>query len=730
MKQEIIHILRYFIILITFLISPLYILGETVIENSFTVTFHIHNAQDITISNIPNGTAIDEIDGVPTNITYNNENIAIFVGWTMAPNTLDDKSNPGIVTTITQNCDLYPVFLERYGILLTNLPNVGDSVIIAATEYNVAMSTKINKTYINANPITKENNKIYFDENTLIFTIEQDTTHAYLFKNKELYLYFFNRQITLIEKSNKYTKWNLSINNSTKISGKEDSNIDGTYLSYNNNYFTYGSSANVSLYKVVNEWIVCEDSELIIAPNTTTPIDEDIHYDKIIIKSDKDNSGEINIQSATISTDKISLEKTIDASRYYFFSLPFPCNINNLTAQDNTNGTPLIYYDDYTIFYYDQKVASDNNGAANTNAWREITETNTVLTPNRGYIVGYLKDSGEATITFSSNGYQSFTLTQETPLDFLQRHDTSHEDYIWYTHGEVETANGWNLIGMPYFKKPEDSQLEPNYVTMPNDDGKTYTQTTYEEASISPLSSFFVQLSSNTAPTFYRATNSNIARFNNQQSSNKITINISDSSYTDKTTIINNPNSTNRYEIGHDLIKWIGYADRPQIYSIQDENILAFNSINISQDTITIIPIGLYIPKEQTYNFTSINNTQFDIHLFDKLDQNKILLSEQSYGILLKKGKYENRFEIHLSQKTPSNYTNTNDHISIYTNHEQLNIANLPLNATINIYNLQGQLLYTTTNNMPKITYELKAKGIYLITIKTKDSFKSFKIFN
>ena len=158
------------------------------------------------------------------------------------------------------------------------------------------------------------------------------------------------------------------------------------------------------------------------------------------------------------------------------------------------------------------------------------------------------------------------------------------------------------------------NNTEIPYITIPNPDGKTYTQTFTYDAHILPFSSFFVQLSSNHAPKF-TLNNSNIS------TTNRVSIKLSNlNGDADKTTIINNTNSTSDYEIGKDLAKWIGYANIPQIYTIQNEEIFAFNSLPINESTI--IDLGIYTPSEGKYTFSLDDNTlQYNIILTDKETQ-------------------------------------------------------------------------------------------------------------
>jgi hypothetical protein len=388
--------------------------------------------------------------------------------------------------------------------------------------------------------------------------------------------------------------------------------------------------------------------------------------------------------------------------------------LTNISATD-ANGNHLTYAPnptsgDYVINHYDQ-----NRSTETGKAWKELLGTNHTLNANQGYIIGYFGE-GQITVKFPSK--TPLTIAKPTSL-------TLNYTNSWINTTNPSTStNGWNLIGYPYFF-PTNSTLTPPFATIPNPDGMTYTQTEYKSATINPFTSFFVQTTS--APTF---------NINNQQSApvlsepinDKITILLSDTnSRSDHTTIINNPHTTTEYEIGHDLIKWIGYAQIPQIYSIQNNELLAFNSQPINNSTT--IPLGIYIPCSNEYTF-SINNQILptsNVNLYDKATQTTTNLNNNTYTLHLDSGTYDNRFELLFSQEITNNSYIEKQNISIHQNNAMLQIENLPNDAIIYIYDAIGHLIFQSPNNITSLNYNFTYNGIYIITIQTTNSIFTFK---
>ena len=452
----------------------------------------------------------------------------------------------------------------------------------------------------------------------------------------------------------------------------------------------------------------------------------------LTIKSNYDQAGQINVTAgAKLTAQKVIVEKTIDAFRYYFFSLPFKCKITDIEAFNVTAPTtPLTYCDDYTIFYYDQVKAANNKGAMGSKAWVEITDKNDTLKANQGYIIGYLVDEGTdtATIKFKSLIPQTISTPATTPL--------SIEDYTWYTDGGVPTANGWNLIGMPYYQKPNNGSLSADinvyYATMPNDDGKTYTQTTFADANIAPFTSFFVQ--TEVAPTFTISAQQNAAPKlidgrADHASQQKAVIAFADANGgVDNTTIIDNPNTTADYEIGYDLVKWIGYAAIPQIYSIQGDDILAFNSLAI--DNSTVIPLGVYAHADGEYTFSLDAKSVGDLQgweLYDNEEGKTICLANETLTVYLEKGKHEGRFELRLQQRVATDCDSAMSNMQTWVENGKLNIDNMPVDARVYIYDAVGRMLYADNEVSASFSYDLPGRGVYSIVVSSAVETIAFK---
>lgn len=487
--------------------------------------------------------------------------------------------------------------------------------------------------------------------------------------------------------------------------------IDGSGIEYENQSIVKNITQDMTLYA---QWGI----KIIVKTNETFNSTDEPEIDYLVIETDETgNTGTIitpNNNNLHISKT-ITIEKTIDGSRYYFFSLPFDCPITNIKAIDNQNNL-LTYAEnsttgDYVICYYNQELAANNAGNSTNKAWGEIINPNHILKANQGYIIGYFGNNNEKiTVKFKSNQNQTITSPQNKTLDF-------GDNYSWYTEGNNLSSNGWNLIGYPYYETIQESSLT-NFVTIPNNDGKTYTQCTYQEAlnsnKITPFCSFFVQLDKNNPPTF--TINENISLFSNENIQEKIVINVSNNKYSDYTTVINNEKNTKNYEIGYDLKKWIGYADNPQIYTIENDIPLAFNSQNI--DNTTKLSLGIYAPTKNEYTFNSIQS-YCDIFLTDKENNITINLSKQKYTIQLEQGIYNDRFEICFKNITSNEINFSQTKINFFIQNGLICFENIPHNAIIYIYDSAGKLINTSNSRY----YQLTIKGVYHIVI-IKDNIK------
>lgn len=487
-----------------------------------------------------------------------------------------------------------------------------------------------------------------------------------------------------------------------------NTNADGADERYNDEATIQNITADMTLYAQWGTIETIESKETLNIENETT-------INKLIIKSDVqgytgkikiDNNAQLKIK------DLITFEKEIDNTRYHFFSLPFDCNIIDIEATTNT-GNELTYAindteGDWVICSYNQTLAANNAGDNEKNAWTDILDKHYTLKANQGYIVGYFTEDEKVTLKFTSKEPQIIS----TPIEKTYNLGA---DYEWYTNGENIPANGWNLIGQPYYETLTQGSLT-NYVTIPNDDGKTYTQCLYKEALakglMTPFSAFFVQLQENSAPTI-RTEKLDYALYNGE-ASDFIHIYLSDGRMTDRTSIFNNNQLTADYEIGNDLKKWIGYAESPQIYTIENDIPLAYNVQKI--DETSILKIGIYAPTEGEYTFAANENCQ-DIHLIDNETNTTTNLAQSDYTAHLTEGTNNDRFNIYFQKTTSTQLITNNTKIEYFVQNGTIWIKNLPPNSYIYIYDCTGKIVGKSILDH----YCLPYKGLYHIIIMQND---------
>ena len=706
----------------------------TICAKTISAKFHTNGLGIKTINNIISGCKITEVIGIPTNLNPLNDEFMHFVGWTTSSSQTNPYTKPEIITTITQSVDLYPVFSDEHGVLIDNISSlsIGEQIIIAATNYNYAMSIEQKDNSRGITVIIKKDNKIILNDSVQIITLEQGTKeNTFALNVSNGYLYASSSVAPHLKTTTNIsdnTSWSISSLSTKETQIKAQGTNSYNIIRYNHLHSQFSCYENnkeksISIYKKTDatKWTIYGNTNTRIGYNDTLNITENQAVNQLTIESYQDSIGTLNINNNTLYANKFILEKSIDNSHCFFFSLPFNCNISDIITTNN-NGDTLQYATDstngdYTIKYFDQIAITNNKNLSINNILKQLPETTYTLQANQGYIIEYF-GQGNATIQFPSTS----NITIQAP-------DTAtlqQKDYTWFTQSEKESTNGWNLIGSPYYTNLYKISLSHNnteipYITIPNPDGQTYTQTFTYDAHILPFSSFFVQLSSNHAPKF-TLNNSNIS------TTNRVSIKLSNlNGDADKTTIINNTNSTSDYEIGKDLAKWIGYANIPQIYTIQNEEIFAFNSSPINESTI--IDLGIYTPSEGKYTFSLDDNTiQYNIILTDKETQTATELTNNTYTTTLSKGSHNNRFQICFNPKITTTYTPLQNNISAWLKNNTIYINGELNNATIYIYDSVGHLLHKSQNTSTPFNYQLKHKGLYFIKIETNKTYNIVKI--
>ncbi len=713
----------------------LYIISidNIVLPKMYTVNFHT-SGNEFESYNVVENTTLNNIPSEPTSCdnTYSK-----FIGWTTSTTT-DGTVQPelfNLESTITSNLNLYPVFAKTEGTgetkstwtLVTNASTlaVDDKVVIAAKEYNFALSTTQNNNNRGQASITESENTITFGNDVQILTLEAGTTSGtFAFNTGSGYLYAASSSKNYLRTENTLSansSWKITIADGVATIVAQGSNTRNT-MQYNQSsslFACYGSASQkaIALYKLIEEqageataWTICyiPTNDIIIESGNSLNIDKTTKCNTLTIKSNLDEAGEVNVTDGALSANKVIIEKTIDASRWFFFSLPFDCQIKDIVATYVNGGAELEYAPDASTGDY---VIAEYGGES---SWVELTGTSHTLNANQGYIIGHF-GSGDVTVKFPSNGAKNISAPANATL-------------------AKTSDNGFNLIGLPYYQKVNASLNNINHLSIPNEDGETYTQTDDLSllASIAPFTSFFVQTEAENIEFTLGAQQNAAPRLDgrsNQASLHKAVVTLTDANGgADKTTIINNPSKTTDYEIGHDLTKLIGYAEIPQIYSLQGDEMLAFNSLAI--DNSTVIPLGVYAHADGEYTFALSEKSVGDLEgweLYDNETGKTTRLANEELTVNLAQGTHEGRFEIRLQQRISTDCDNAIGDMTTWTANGTLNINNLPADAVVYIYDAVGRMVYVANNNSTTFNYTFAARGVYNIVVRTAENSVSFK---
>lgn len=720
----------------------LYIISidNIVLPKMYTVNFHT-SENEFESYNVVENTTLNNMPSEPTSCdnTYSK-----FIGWTTSTTT-DGTVQPelfNLESTITSNLNLYPVFAKTEGTgetestwtLVTDESTlaVGDQVVIVAKDYDYALSTEQKSNNRGQAAVTKNNDIITLGANVQILTLEAGTKDGtFAFNTGSGYLYAASSSSNYLrtqENNNDNGSWEITITNGTASIVAQGTNTRNT-MQYNQSsslFACYGSASQkaIALYKLIEEqageataWTICyiPTNDIIIESGKSLNINKTTKYNTLTIKSNLDVAGQVAVTSGLLTAQKVVVEKTIDASRWFFFSLPFDCQIKDIVAIAE-NGNPLTYDTHYVISKYNPTREEGQN-----NAWEDLHRTDK-LNANQGYIIGHwYGESDNIIVKFPSTNAQTITAPADKTLNYT---DT------WFVDGE-NSSKGFNLIGMPYYQNITSNISCGDvfiYSTTPNEDGKTYKQDAYTGNNVAPFTSFFVQVTA--APKFtITETQSAAPMLRTKDVVAKATITLADANGgADETTIINNPSKTTDYEIGHDLVKWIGYAEIPQIYSLQGEEMLAFNSLAI--DNSTVIPLGVYAHADGDYTFSlsekSVGNLE-GWELYDNETGKTTRLANEDLTVNLAQGTHEGRFEIRLQQRISTDCDNAMGDMTTWTANGTLNINNLPADAVVYIYDAVGRMVYVANNNSTTFNYTFAARGVYNIVVRTAENSVSFK---
>jgi hypothetical protein len=272
---------------------------------------------------------------------------------------------------------------------------------------------------------------------------------------------------------------------------------------------------------------------------------------------------------------------------------------------------------------------------------------------------------------------------------------------------------------------------------MPNTDGKTYIQKLASAQDLEPFKSFFIQVGKEgeiiTDVAFSSSERlSKVARRVPEVDATLwIELKLKNSVDSDVTTIIVDEDKTSEYEIGSDLEKMIGYAQKPQFYSLQTNTRLAFNALSSSIASVAI-PLGFFAPEADTYTISlNTEDTQNieGVYLTDKTTGAVTNLLFDDYKFSSARVLNDNRFSLAIVRSVTSvDNLLAEDSVAPFVHNRDLWINNAPIGSVLYVFDMLGREVISEQINKETLVYHLHMAGVYHVQIVSKDKKSVYKV--
>ena len=436
----------------------------------------------------------------------------------------------------------------------------------------------------------------------------------------------------------------------------------------------------------------------------------------LIIQSDKTTAPSIKVTHAMSVSGTVTLQKTLDNTKWYFLSFPSTVAVDNIT-QLSTTGVGTIsglgaggatWY----IKQYDGASRATNLGA--TSNWVAVA-AGANLQANKGYAIG---------LADALTGDHVLSIPLANTLVTAAEIATTVTVGL-YGEGTGVAANhiGWNLVGVPYLSNFPGSGVGANYLTFYN--GATYDQ--FDKASVSnitPFSSFFIQASaagSTVNLPFTLGSRQLVKSIVETDAADRVQINVNTETGTDHTNLIIEDTQTAAYEINQDLSKWISTGtDKPQVYTVLGGVNYAYNALplNSTQNlplsiyTKTAGPVTIAVDVSQAAGVSQLLLTDNTTAITTDL-----LTSDYRYTSLA--GTTNDRFTLSAKRSaaiTTSSEVLNVDQPKIRMVDGKLLVCGVKSNTVIKVFNSVGRLI--ANKETGNLEIPLPTSGIYIVNLQ------------
>ena len=472
----------------------------------------------------------------------------------------------------------------------------------------------------------------------------------------------------------------------------------------------------------------------------------------------------------------ITLDLRVDAQNWHWFTLPYNCNIADVTWVD---GSPAQYNVDWFLMYYDGESRSKEQSHYE-NHWKQYFGT--TIEAGKGYIVGITGDINNPKYTFELR----FPMSKEVLED--ETTDKTVDVRAWGVEDDIRpNQKGWNLVGNPYLAYYQrdnvnsfgglrlgeligpDSQTglweqtgNLPYVVVPVEGGwVSYEQLLVSETDLLPFTAYFVQVGNDGTHTSEQDLKVSFDHSKLQLSATPMPASIIQRSASeideveepvivgvsltnakgesDKTSLIIDNQFTDEYEMNADFFKWFGdyyrYYTKPVLYTIgADQGKRAFNALSEELATQPV-SLGMYAAQAGNYTFSldlrsDLSKVQ-EVWLYDATQNTYTNLLQDSYTFQTAKTESAGRFflSVKMAPKVSTNIDNIADGTIWATTQDHAIFVNgLLSNAQLWIYDATGKLLHTDQTQYYQHSYSVPISGTYFVRVQNTMQTQTIKV--
>jgi len=409
-----------------------------------------------------------------------------------------------------------------------------------------------------------------------------------------------------------------------------------------------------------------------------------------------------------------------------WYPLSVPTNVK-LADIRYLSGNKAMYNRQYLIEYYDGDIRSRASYEAVT-GWQDFRGTE--LKQGTGYNIFLMP---EKTVNVGKKTGNRVFSSLRIPIHMdLSTGENQSPCYPVYAYGldDPKTSYsdmGWNFLGNPYLTNyrgmiPSSGEVYCLFVTIPADDGQSYTQMETEDTELPALRNFFVQIGNSGEVSFEKQSRQMAPQYLRVAESDDVVktgVIMSGIDGTDKVGVRVAEEYTDAYEINADLAKFENAG--LNFYALSANQKLAFvatNAVSASES----IQLG-YTAKEGAH-FIDLNpkySIEYIEHLYliDHEENNLVWdLLRGGYMFVTKEETNNTRFTLQYVAKTitpmPSavdHVNQNNGYIAVGSDH-QLQIFGQE-EARVQIFSVSGQMIANERFTSGK-AYALPS-GMYIV---------------